>query len=258
MRHWERASQFGGCILPAMYIGDLGALAECRRSHSGPCRSPGGSRPRRTILEGTLRVLGNMPAKNKTLELYAQVARTQFELGKINRRFSLREIDHLTAQDWADRVARFLSSIFTTDSMRPLKECEVGYWLIFQSLTVRAAAERHAAELDDACRTVDRIHAFAKHLVTRYPNQAVAHLCLSEAFSQRAKNAWQSSDRVAIERNWRQALDESRHALRLDPQNDRTESLVIEFQRQLDHLLAPQREDESRGRSARPTSNTAS
>ena len=242
LRHWQRASQLGEFIVPAMSVAELGALAECRRSIAGHVDRLGDHERARTILEGMLRILGNVPAKNATPEFYAHVAKTQFELGRIIQRFSLREIDHLTAEDWADRVARFLSSIFTTDSMRPLKESEAGYWFIFQSLDARAAAERRTGKLDDARRTVDRIHALAKLLVVRYPDQAAAHLSLTEEFSQRAKNAWQSGDRVAIERNLRQALDESRHALRLDPQNAWAESLVIEFQRRLNNLLASHEE----------------
>jgi serine/threonine protein kinase len=177
--------------------------------------------------------------------------RTRVRIVQVVHRFIFQAHDHLTAEDWADRVASFLSPISTTDSMRHLKESEVGYLLIFESLDPKAAAERHAAKLDDARRTVDRIYALAKLLVARYPDQAAAHLCLSEALSQRAKNAWRTDDRVAIERNLIQALDESRQALRLDPQNARAENLVIEYQRRLNNLLTPHKEAVAQGPSVR-------
>ena len=142
--------------------------------------------------------------------------RARVRMAQMIHRFIFQVHDHLTANEWADRVVQSMSSTSGADRMRHL-ESEAGYWFIFQSLCASAAAERRTAKLDDARRTVDRIHALAKLLLARYPEQAAAHLCLSEAFSQRAKNAWRSDDRVAIERNLRLALDESRQALRLDP-----------------------------------------
>ena len=70
---------------------------------------------------------------------------------------------------------------------------------------------RHTAKLDDARRTVDRIHALAQVIVARYPDQCRRAAPLpGHAFTQRAKNAWQLDDRTAVERNWKLALEEAR------------------------------------------------
>ena len=256
LRHWERASLFGESILPAMSIGELETLADCRCSLATHVDRLGERVRARTILEGTLRILGNVPAENVTPEFCARVARTQFELGKIIQRFSLREIDHLSAEDWANRVARFFCSTFTTDSIPPLKESDVGCWLA-QSLGQEAAFQRRNGKLDEAHRTVDRIHALGKIMVVRYPDQASAHLCLAETFAQRAKNAWRPEDRDEVERNWKLAIDEARHTLLLDPRDARAERLATKLQRRLNDLLAAPRETKSQGRTVQSASNTA-
>ncbi len=238
LRHWERASLFGESILPGMSIGELGAFAECRCSVATRIDDLGDHDRARAILEETLRIVGDVPARNMTPDLCARVAMTQFELGKITQQFSLREIDNLTPEDWADRVARFVSSIFATDSMRPLKESEVACWLT-HLLGQDAAVLRRTAKLDRARQTVGRIHSLGKIMVARHPDQAAAHLALCETFSQLAKNAWRFDDRGDVERNWALALDEARRALRLDPQDTRASRDVFTYQRRLDDLRAP-------------------
>ena len=250
-RRWERASRFGECLLPGMSIGELGALCECHRSIAGNVDRQGDHDRARTILEGTLRVLDNVPAKERTPAFHTHVAQTQFELGKITQRFSLQEIDHLNVEDWADRVAKLLSSIFATDSMRPLKECLAGYWFIGNALCRKAAAERHAGDSMALAGQSTGFDALAKLLVARYPDDAIAHLCLCDALSERANNAWRTHDRVAIERNWRLALDETRQVVRLNPHNATAESLAIKLQQGLNDLLEPRKEDRAQGRSVR-------
>ena len=129
VRHWERAARFGEGMLPAISDGELATIAECHCSIARHVARLGDHVAHRTILEGTLRTLGNVPAMTISPAVQASVARTRSELGQIIHRFSLREIDHLTVKDWTDRVVGFLSSIPGNDSTGMIKESEVGYWL---------------------------------------------------------------------------------------------------------------------------------
>ena len=131
-----------------------------------------------------------------------QRAAAELRFGQFTERFPLREIDHLGADDWANRVAGFLPSSSSTDGVGPSDESRLGYRITL-SLSARAVVERRTGKLNDARQTADRIHALAKLIVARYPDQPAAHLCLAEAYSQRAKNAWRPLDRGAVERNWR-------------------------------------------------------
>ena len=179
----------------------------------------------------------------------------RLRLGQILGWFSDREIDRLTAADWVDRVLRFLSSTPGTDSLASYKEAEDCYRLI-ELVAERAATQRRNAKLDEAHRTVDRIHALGKTMVARYPDQATAHLYLGVAFVQRAKNAWRFDDRGTVERNWKLAIGEARQTLRLDPRDARAERLVTAIQGRLDDLLAPHKEAKAHVRAAQSALKT--
>ena len=146
--------------------------------------------------------------------------------------------DHLATEAWAELFAQVLRSTTARQGTSPSRESESGYY--FTHLLVdRAAEQRRSGHLDEARRITDRIHAFARLLLARYPDQTAAHLALCVAFQQRTKNAWRTNDRADIERNWRLALSEARQALILDPQNDQARYQVTDLERRLKDLLAP-------------------
>jgi hypothetical protein len=118
------------------------------------------------------------------------------------------------------------------------------------------AWQRRLGRIDDARRLADRMHAFARFLIARNPGQPVAHLALSTAFTQMAKNAWKIDDRAAVERNWRLALEEARRALVLDPQDARAANEVADLQKRLDLLLASKPEPVDPNRSTRTGGET--
>jgi hypothetical protein len=154
--------------------------------------------------------------------------------------------DELDAQRWAELVAQSLSSSLT-DIDLPIK-----YLSDFADhLSERISCQRRLGRIDEARRSTDRMHAFARLLAARYPDQPVAHLALSASFTQIAKNAWNTNDRSAVERNWNLALDEARRALMLDPQDARAGARVADFQKRLALLLASKPEPRGPNGSAR-------
>jgi hypothetical protein len=106
-------------------------------------------------------------------------------------------------------------------------------------LALRAADQRHRGHLGEARRTAERMLALALLGVARCPRQALAHLALSEAYNQAAKNAWQTRDRATIELNWHLALDAALQALAIDPGHEPSIELVDRLQRRLDDLRHP-------------------
>jgi tetratricopeptide (TPR) repeat protein len=146
------------------------------------------------------------------------------------------ESDRLPADRWAELIADDLRSAATSD-MAPPQTCSAGFNFVLH-LGAIASGYRRSGNVEEARRTVDRIHAFARMLVARYPDQSFAHLTVGEAYSQLHKNAWQTDDRVALERNLKLALDATLQSLVLDPKSEIARFLVDLRRRRLTNLLA--------------------
>jgi tetratricopeptide (TPR) repeat protein len=148
------------------------------------------------------------------------------------------EADDLGPEDWASVVIEILSMGPTTGGTSPILEPDsIGSFV--SRAASRAAARRHAGRLDQARQIADRLHAFARRLVARYPDQAAAHWALSQAYVQIYKNAWQTADRAAIERYLKLAVNAATHALVLDPDSAVVCRHLADFQKRLDNLLSP-------------------
>ncbi len=241
VRRWERAITMGESMMPFMFDRELCDLAECRMSFSRLVDRLGDHERAWLILEGNLRMRGNVRAETNPATVRDLETRTREQLCRLMERFPPPEFEGLAAEDWARRVATRLCLTASAYGTDPTLESERVYRLI-ESLGNRAASERHISRLDDARRTADRIHALAKLMVARYPDQSAAHLSLGTAFFQRAKNAWRLEDRGAVERYWELALAEARQALFLDPHNALASRDVTLVQRRLDGLRNPQRD----------------
>jgi hypothetical protein len=139
----------------------------------------------------------------------------------------------------------------TSGGTSPVLEPDIIGSFVLRS-AVRAAARRHAGRLDQARRVADRLHAVARRLVTRYPDQAVAFWALSQAYIQIQKNAWQTKDRAAIERYLKLAVNAATHALVLDPDNAVVRRHLADFQKRLDNLLSPSKSVYASDPAARP------
>jgi tetratricopeptide (TPR) repeat protein len=148
-------------------------------------------------------------------------------------RLASSEADVLGAERWAELVARSLTS-----SPAPFDLSSNYAYDFVELLGRRVACQRRIGRIDEARRSTERMYAFARLLVTRFPGGTGAHLALSESYKQMAKNAWRTDDRVAVGRNWKLAIDAARRALALDPLNTRAGSESTDLQERLDRFLA--------------------
>jgi tetratricopeptide (TPR) repeat protein len=237
VRHWERAIALVGDMLAIWSNDELETLAGTLPYFASLVERRGDDQYARTILEATLRSLSNLPSNSLAARVRVYSRKIYAELFLLEGP-SRAEFERLNAEDWAERTAGYLFSTLGPSDIDPIEGAESGYWLT-RSLCVMAASERHNGKVEEARRIADRMHALAQLLVARYPDLPAAHLAMQNAFEQRAKNAWQAKDRVAIERNWRLALSETRQAGLLDPQDAETRLHVTVLQQRLNDLVAP-------------------
>jgi serine/threonine protein kinase len=161
------------------------------------------------------------------------------------------EADDLSAEDWASAIIQLLSMPRTSGGTSPILEPDVINEIVLR-IAHRAAVRRHADRLDQARQFADRLHAFARQLVARYPDQAAAHWALSWAYIEIQKNAWQTGDRAAVERYLKLGVDAARHAVVLDPDNAEFRRHLAVYQGRLDKLLSPPKSADASDPAARP------
>ncbi len=249
--HFERAvAQGDECLRLNPEPGVTDRLAHCRWSLAQLLHRRGDDERAKCLILANLRMLDHVPKdeSNPNIVVWRTVVRLdlhQFKAGWSSApasrpdeaaalsQLAASETDNLDAESWAELVAQSLSSSPTTIELKD-------NWIdvLFSRLRERITWLRRLGRTDEARRYVERMHAFARLLVARYPCQSIAHLALCQSFMQLAKNAWTIDDRADVERNWRLALDEARRAVMLDPQDARAASQVADLQKRLDLLLA--------------------
>lgn len=111
------------------------------------------------------------------------------------------ETEKRSAESWAKLVACCLAA--SPASINPANHHLHRFAV---RLVERMAWLRRSDKTAEAIRHGDRMLAFAQLIAARYPREPASHVLLSEAFTQLAKNAWQTGDRAAVERNWRLTL----------------------------------------------------
>ena len=185
-----------------------------------------------TLLKANLQMLRNVPPKTG-LRRSSRLSETLEESIRV-----LSEPERGSNTNWAHRLVEFLH--FSRNKLKGLdvmQDSEVEY--LFQDSLLQEGRARRTGKLDDARRTADRMIAFARQLVSMHPDQPIAHLATSLAFEQFAKNAWQTNDRFAVEKNWELALEAARQELHLNPGDLRARDREAVLQRRLDALRAP-------------------
>jgi hypothetical protein len=144
-------------------------------------------------------------------------------------------------EGWARQALALLRTIPGVDGGDARQVSKAGY--SFQRSISELASNRRRSRGVDACRqSVKRMHAFGRVLVAAFPDCPAAHLAISEAFRQSAKDAFATNDINTVERNWKWALDEARQAVLLDPRDACARDNVVVLERKLRGLVAPQRD----------------
>ena len=135
MRYWEKVTSLGESMMPFMLDRELGGLAECRISLARLVDLLGDHERAKMILEANLRMRGDVPAGTETATVRGVELKTHEQLSQLLGRFFPRESEGLAAEEWAHRVAGRMYSPRGTDRNGPSKESELGFWIIFQSLS---------------------------------------------------------------------------------------------------------------------------
>ncbi len=220
----------------------------------------------RSLLEANVRTLDNDPrgASEPAVAIYRVFAHEDLrQLGASGRtgptgsaavpgmdplsRLISPQADRLSAEDWASLLVQFHSVRPTSRGVNPVFEA-----VVVECFFARLAERRRFGRLEEARRLADRLHAFGRQLVARYPDRAAAHWTLSHAYIQIHKNAYKTGDRAAVEKYLRLAVDESRRALILDPDNAVVRHNLADWQERLDKLLSPPKSVDALSSAARP------
>jgi serine/threonine protein kinase len=142
--------------------------------------------------------------------------------------------DHLSAEAWVDRV---ISSIKTDAASFHVDDTRIPA-IVWQSWPLCANAlawQRRVGKLGDAHRFADRLLALAERLVRSHPDRAAAYMLLSDAYVQKAKNAYRVDGAPVI--GWeRKALDAADRAAMLEPENEEARRLVKNRRDRLERL----------------------
>jgi tetratricopeptide (TPR) repeat protein len=147
------------------------------------------------------------------------------------------DANRVTATAWAELAVDALSP--ANQSTR-LHELRVELF-VCHHLATTASQLRRLGRLDEAKLVADRLLAFGRLVVNRYPDSPDTHLVLSEAYIQLNKNAWQINDWPAIQRNLELAIEVNRQALSLDPNHEVARSFMEQRQRKLKKFLSLRR-----------------
>jgi hypothetical protein len=240
-RSWEQAIAAGESLLPTLTAPDFNTMAECRSGLARLLDQQGDHDRASRILLANLHMLGRVPPKARTRSVERWLVQTWFELARIRSESGRSDED-----DWARQaIAKWpISPEF--EGRAETQVCEAGY-VLQRSLAEQASGERRSGQFAEARRRVGRMHALGRLLVTEYRDRAAAHLALSDAFRQSAKEAFQTNDLSAVERNWKRALEEARQAAAVDAQDARARDKVVDLERKLKKLLAPRRDPEHAG-----------
>jgi tetratricopeptide (TPR) repeat protein len=233
-------------------------LAGTRNGLAGVLARRGDHEQARSLMDANRRVFEHVPVEAETAEVvayrvFAQLDFDRFRTGSAAtvtpaswdggsghpdplRKLASPDADRLPAQDWAELALQALRSA-ARPNLGPAHEPWPGHTLVIR-LGNMAAEQRHCGRLDEARRTADRMLALGRLLVARHPGQPFAHLALSEAHIQLYKNAWQTDDLAAVERDMRLALDAALRAQLLDPNSELARLKVDGLQRRLKDLGA--------------------
>jgi tetratricopeptide (TPR) repeat protein len=234
-RSWERAMAAGESLLPRLPSPDLGTMAESRSGLARALLRRGDHDRASRLLKANFQMVRRVPLEARTPSLEYWVGRTCDELLESR---ALRGMSD--DEGWAREAFALLDTMPTVERQSAIEVAEAGYALQ-RWISARASSQRRSGALHESRRTTKGMQAFGRQLVAACPGSPAAHLALSEAFRQSAKDAFQNHDLGAAECNWQRALDEVRQAMRLDSRDSRARDRAADLEERLRKLLRARR-----------------
>jgi tetratricopeptide (TPR) repeat protein len=133
--------------------------------------------------------------------------------------------EELPTEAWTDRVISSIKSDATKFHIDHPRIPAIGRNMMLLCAGTQTW-QRKVGKLGDAHRLAAQLVALAERLTRSYPDQADAHILLSEGYVQKAKNAYQDEETPVVAQWEQKALDAAVHAERLEPESDEVRSLV--------------------------------
>ena len=150
------------------------------------------------------------------------------------------EADRLSAEAWAELAAAAIDADDGSSSASPSNEASQVY--LCNLLAGTASEFRRLKKIDESRRVVDRLLAFGRLMVDRYPDRPDAYLALGEGYIQLNKIGWETDDRPMIESNLKRSIEMIQHALSLNPHHEIARFVLYQRQRRLRNLIDPGRD----------------
>ena len=142
----------------------------------------------------------------------------------------------LPTETWTDRVISVIQADAAKVDLGHNHVPVIG-WRMQHSFVYTLWWQREAGNLAEAQRVVDQLLALAGRLTRSYPGRAASYMLLSEAYVQRAKNAYQVPGEPVD--GWeRKALEAAMQAATLEPEDAEVHYLVKNRHARLDKLAS--------------------
>ncbi len=172
-------------------------------------------------------------------------------------RLASREADRFSPRIWAETASDALRPPALANE-DPHSHCEAGV-ILCSFLSGTASQLRHLRKFDEARRVADRMLELARLLVEEYPNRPDVHLALGDAYNEFSKHAWRPPEAWdAIESNLIKAIDATKQALELNPDDSRARFFLEQRRERLAKALKDKLARERTKPTERPASSVGS
>ena len=228
---WDRSTALGEFVLTIMPSPNFDSMSESRIGLARLLDQTGDRERARLVLRANLDMLNRVSRQAMTASAEGWRIRTCHDLVQI-----LGSAEPSDDDAWARQAVSLLRAGSRAEHRDSSRTSRAEYDLQ-RMISERASSQRRSNQLENTRRSVRRMHALGRLLVSASPDCPMAYLAMSEAFRQSAKSAFHTNDFAAVRRHWECALREARHALSLDARDAVAREEVADLEHRLQELV---------------------